>query len=231
MRMDKGAILASMAIIVVASVFAGAGTMAWFSTEPVTTDYATFTAGTMSMEGVQAGPFNSPPNWAPGDIWTIEIKLKNTGNIDIKYLAGNLILYGSTAFADNIEVTSILEYIPGYGWVESMEPPQDYWNLVKDYAKPLTLLELAKSYYGEEPNYPEPYKVDQFGGWVKSLSDWVTGWGYDIVPEGTPAIAVGGTYQMKLMFKFSENAGNEFQGATCSFKITFVGIQDMSQVP
>ena len=67
--------------------------------------------------------------------------------------------------------------------------------------------------------------------WVNHLTDWLTGNGYDTVPAGTPAISVGGTYELKLTFKFSESAGNAYQGATVHMDITFMGIQDISQAP
>ena len=208
----------------------GYGTYSWFSDTETSSDIV-LTAGTMSIDIIETAPLSTPAGWAPGDSFTVTIKVKNVGSIPVKYLGGNLILTsGDWNFAGVIDVTSILEYIPTYGWVESMDPPQDYWNLVKDYAKPLTLLELAQSYYGEEPTYPSG-KEDQFGGKVKSVTDWVTGYGYDLVPEGTPAIAVGGTYQMKLTLKFSEGAGNGWQGATLGFKIQFVAAQDLSVIP
>jgi len=230
--MKKGnvTILASVFVMALVAAGVGAGTMAWFSTAEKTTGTFTMNAATMSMDMIYAGPYTFS-NLVPGQTFgPIEIQIKNTGTMNIKYLAGNLILDSNQAFADKIEVTSIAEYIPGSpaGWYESIGGTQQYEKLVKDYNAPLTLLELAKSYYGDEPAYVGG-KTDQFGGTVKSLSDWVTGYGYDIIP--TDAIPVGGTYYMRLSFKFSESAGNDLQGATCTFRISFLGIQDLSQVP
>ena len=222
--------LASAFIIGLLALGLGYGTYSYFSDTETTNDIV-LTAGTLGIDIIETGPLSTPAGWAPGDSFTVTIKVKNVGSIPVKYLGGNLILTsGNWGFAGVIEVTSIAEYIPGYGWVESMDTPQNYWKLVQDYATPLTLLELAKSYYGTEPAYPSG-KTDQFGGSVKSLTDWVTGYGYDLVPAGTPAIAVGGTYQMKLTLKFMESAGNEWQGATLGFKITFTAAQDLSVIP
>ena len=191
-----------------------------------------YDAGTMDVQIVYTAPLSTPAGWAPGDNFTFTIKVGNVGNIPVKYLGGNLILTsGDANFANVIEVTSILEYIPGSpsGWYESMTSPQDYGKLVKDYAMPLTLMELAKSYWGTEPAWESGRKLDQFGGYVNKLTDWTTGGAYDQVP--TDAIPVGGTYQMQLTLKFSESAGNEWQGKTLGFQIVFTAAQDMSVIP
>jgi len=233
MKKANVTILASICIMALVALVGSVGTMAWFSTSTETTDTFTMNSATMSM-GITTGSYTFD-NLVPGEAFgPVHIKIVNTGTMNIKYLAGDLILgaVGPTAleFADKIEVTSILEYIPGSpaGWYESMISPQNYWSQVQDYAMPLTLLELAQSYYGVEPGTGA--KVDQFGGNVKSTSDWITGGTYDQVP--TDAIPVGGTYQMKLYFKFSEDAGNDLQTKTLSFTIRFLGMQDyLSQTP
>ena len=223
-------IITSIFVIGMLTFTLGAGTQAWFS-DSEDTETVILTAGTMAIDVLETAPVATPSAWAPGENFTVTFKVKNEGTIPVNYLGGNLILTsGSWGFADVIEVVSIKEYIPGYGWIESMEPTQDYWSLVGDYAMPLTLTELAQSYYGSEPAYPDG-KTDQFGGSVKSLTDWATGDGYDVVPDGTPAIPVGGTYQMKLTLKFSEDAGNAWQGASMGFKIRFVAVQDTSALP
>jgi predicted ribosomally synthesized peptide with SipW-like signal peptide len=226
---NRNVILASIIMMALVTAGVGAGTMAWFSTAEKTTGTFTMNAATMSMDMISAGPYTFD-NLVPGQTFgPIEIQITNTGTMNIKYLAGNLILDSNQAFADKIEVTSILEYIPGSpsGWYESIGGTQHYETLVQDGVAPLTLLELAKSYIGAEPGTGA--KTDQFGGYVNHLSDWVTGGNYDQVP--TDAISVGGTYHMKLTFKFSESAGNDLQHATCTFRISFLGLQDLSENP
>jgi len=240
MRMDKGAILVSMAIIMVASVLVGAGTMAWFSTGNVTTSTYTMNTATMTME-ITTVPYTFD-NLVPGQTFgPIVIKIKNTGTMDILYLSGSMVLSGSSALADKIDIVDWYEYIPGYGWIDNLghdfpaADEQHYETLVEDEAAPLTLLELAQSYVPYATN-PEPqtsnpggYYLDQWGNYVKHPDDWITGGGYDQTPG--PAIIVGGEYQMKLWFKFSEEAGNNLQGKSVSFTITFIGVQDLSQLP
>ena len=226
-------ILASIFVIGLLAFAMGYGTYSYFSSTKTSTDN-TFTAGILSMSTVTRS-FSCPSGWAPGDSFTATWSLTNDGTIDIKYLAVDIYNYRYTVadLADVIEVTEFKEYIPGSGWIDNLVTPQSYQTLVKDGVAPFTLKELMQSYvpsYGE-PGWTAGYKEDEFGGWVKHKSDWITGYGYDIVPVGTPAIKVGGTYELLLTFKFLESAGNAYQNATAKIDISFMGIQDISQAP
>ncbi len=235
-------ILASIIAIVLVATGVGAGTMAWFSTGAQTTNTYTMNAATMSMT-VTTSPTtfsNLVPGQAFGPV-TISIANTGPGTMNINYLGGDLIITDANGnpfssdtasgvlLANYIEVTSLKEYIPTYGWIENIDHTQNYETSVKDYSAPLTLMELAKSYFGNEPG--TGVVQDQFGGWVSHVGDWVTGYGYDTVPAGTPALALGGTYQMVLMFKLSDLTPNAMQGQSCSFKIVFTGAQDISLLP
>lgn len=246
MKMNKGAILASMAIITLVSVLAGAGTMAWFSTVPVSAGSTTFTAGIMSMDHVSTTT-TLPANLAPGDgPFRVTFELLNDGTLDILYLATTFTLdrAGSIGqeFASNIEVTGWWEYIPtdtagGGVWQDNFGSAQLIDTLVGDGASPLTLLEMVQSYTPNEiawhlsNNHKEaPYLfLDQFGNYVKSDSDYVTGGGYDQLPG--PAIIVGGTYKMAIDFQFMGSAGNNLQGESLVLYTEFFGMQDLSQRP
>ena len=222
MRKANVTILASILAITLVAVAAGAGTMANFSDTETSTEN-TFTAGTLNMQikdsdeewrdGSVTASWQSPDGWAPGETFTTGvISLKNTGNIDINYLFTTFYnyAYDDSDLASVIEVVAYKEFIPGFGWIDSMQPTQDLWAGVGDNIRPLTLRELIDaSWVGDTT-------------WV----DYCTGDGYDTVPLGTPAIKVGGTYQLKLTLKFMETAGNEYQGDTCSFDIEFEGVQD-----
>ena len=224
-------ILASIFVIGILALAMGWGTYSWFSDTETTSDIV-LTAGTMSIDIIETAPLSTPAGWAPGDSFTVTIKVKNVGSIPVKYLGGNLILTsGDWNFAGVIDVTSIAEYIPGSpaGWYESINGYQKYEELVGDYHAPLTLLELAQSYHGTEPAWEDGRKKDQFDGWVNYLTDWITGGEYDQVP--TNAIPVGETYWMRLTLKFSEGAGNEWQGRSLGFVIQFVAAQDLSVIP
>jgi len=223
-------ILASIFVIGMLALAMGYGTYSYFSSTR-TSAGNTFTAGILSMSGVTRS-FSCPSGWAPGDSFTATWDLTNDGNIVIKYLAVDIHNYDGTAdLASVIEVTEFKEYIPGYGWIDNLGLAQNYQGSVGDLVSPLTLKELMQSYFAPEPANTAGYVQDEFGGWVRHTSDWITGYGYDTVPAGTPAISVGGTYELLLTFKFMESAGNAYQGATAHMDITFMGIQDISQAP
>jgi len=248
MRMDKGAILASMAVIALASVLVGAGTMAWFSTGVKTTGKFTMNAATMKME-LTAGPYTFDKLIPGQKLPDITISITNTGDMDILYLCGSMVLADGASltsssiawkFADKIEVLEWWEYIPGSGWTNNVGGAQEYETLVGDGKTPLTLLEVAQSYAlgrtFEGVNYPEPWpkdnvpgKNDQFGASKLYASDWISGGGYDQTPG--PAIIKDGVYQMVFRLQFSTDAGDDLQGTSLSFKITFQGLQDLSQRP
>jgi predicted ribosomally synthesized peptide with SipW-like signal peptide len=229
MKMNKK-ILASMVVIGILALAMGYGTYSYFSSTKTSTGN-TFTAGILSMSEVTTH-FSCPSGWAPGDSFTATWDLTNNGNIDIKYLAVDIHNYWGTAdLASVIEVTEFKEYIPGYGWIDNLGAAQHYQTLVGDGASPLTLKELMQSYIvGVEP-LSGGGVTDEFGNHVNHVTDWITGYGYDIVPAGTPAIRVGGTYELLLTFKLMESAGDAYQGATIHMDITFMGIQDISQAP
>ena len=222
--------------------------MAWFHTDPVTTGPYTMTASDMTME-VITDTFTTGVDLVPGqEFGPITISIQNTGHMDITYLGGDLIItdangnpYSSDTasgvlLANWIEITSWKEWIPASGTFsaivgqENIGGTQHYETLVKDGSTPLTLMELAKSYWYPGPETPLT-KTDQFGNWVKSTTDWVTGNGYDQVPDGQPALAFGGTYWMVLKFKLSDDTPNTMQLHSCSFKIVFTGVQQLSQLP
>jgi len=238
--MKKGnvTILASVFVMALVAAGVGAGTMAWFSTPARSTSNFDLYAATMDMT-LTAGPYSFPYLIPGQSLPDITIKITNIGNMGIPSLAGSMVLNGGAPltpsdvaykFADKIEVVSWQEFIPGVGWTENVNGPvQKYETLVGDGALPLTLLEVAQSYSrGRSEPYPssgaEHTKIDQFGWYKKYSSDWVSGDAYD--QTAGYAIIQGGEYQMLFRLKFSNTAGNDLQGQSFSFAITFTGMQD-----
>ncbi|MDY6916477.1 MAG: SipW-dependent-type signal peptide-containing protein [Chloroflexota bacterium] len=218
-------LLSLLIIAVVASVAAVGISGAWFSDTETSADN-TFTAGTLDLkiadnnEGWNDGEpvtasWQSPAGWAPGETFTTgTISLYNVGSIDINYLFTTFYDYTCTGndLGQVIEVVEYWEYIPEYDWIQNIGPTdgQNLETLVGDKTAPLTLRELVDASWEGDTT------------WI----DYCTGDGYDIVPDGTPAIPVGGTYQVYLVLKLMETAENQYQGASCSFNIEFEGVQD-----
>jgi len=248
---NKKMLASLMTIALTVAVVAGGGLYAYFS-DTVESQNNVFTAGTLDLQiygsdwtdGPVGATWVSPSNWAPGEMFTATLRIKNAGTIDALYLAGDIHNYSKNGqgdgsnLADVIEVITLQEYIPGYGWTDSLADPQHYGLLVRDFAWPLTLDELMKSYWGGEPygtqgdcetSHADVCYEDEFGNWVSTVTDWTSGGGYDITPG--PAIIADGEYKMRLGFKFMEDAGNEYQGDTCQFDISFMAMQDLSQRP
>lgn len=242
--MKKGniTILASIFIMTIVAAGVSVGTQAWFSTAVVPVGATTFQAGIMAMSDPVGGSFSTPNNWAPCDTFTVTFELDNTGNIDILFLATSFTISPSGSmgqnFASNIEVTAWDEYIPGVGWQDNFGAAQVIETLVGDGAAPLTLLEMVQSYTPDEIAHHAGTNtqtatfsvLDQFGNYVKSDSDYVTGGGYDQAP-GPAIIAGGANYKMKLTFHFMATAGNNLQGKTLTLDTSFFGMQDLSQRP
>jgi len=226
-------LVASMVIIMVASLFAGAGTMAWFS-DSGTVATGPIEVGTLSMTTPTVTFSSSPPtNWCPGESFIVEFHIKNDGTLDILYLGGNLVITrDDNDLSTVIEVTRFEEFIPGYGWINNLGVDQNYQGLVGNKDETLTLRELAQSYHSGEPAWAEGRKKDDYGGWVNSITDWVTGSGYDITPGPAIRKQVGSEeyillLELKLM---GPETTNDHQGAKLNFQITFTAMQDLSQV-
>ena len=208
MKMNKGAIFASMAIIVVASVFAGAGTMAYFS--ETGSAGITFTAGDPDLKLSKTGSapwgdsltFTSPV-WAPGDTYSIDVYVKNTGNIGLwaLYVSGDN-LAGSTSLAHKINITDVA-YQDTVGMVHPAGGTY-YDGIFGDDTSPLTLYELA---YGVDNNEYMAFC-----------------WG-DCATQGD-YLPVGVARRFYIEFAFDSSAGNALQGATVSFDLMFEGSDD-----
>jgi len=208
MRMNKGAILASMAIIAVASVLVGAGTMAYFSsTEKVG---ITFAAGTPNLRlsidnGASWGDsFTfSFPVWAPGDTCFIQVWTKNIGNIGLfnLFVTGDNLGGLNPNLAKWINVTDVA-YTDTVGWVHPAGGTY-YDGVFYDKTSPLTVWELAQ---GADRNE-----------FMKFC------WG-DCETEGDYLPAGGARIQkFYIEFAFDKDAGNEWQGKSCSFDLVFIG--------
>lgn len=193
-------ILASVIAITLVAMAVGAGTLAYFSDTESTGDY-TFTAGELSIL-VTDSQFATPDDWAPGDTADFTIKIKNTGKIAIKQmLMGDMDVSGDLGLLDMIVITQCEEqvYKTGTGWtgmITSFNP--DLWI---NGADGLTLAEYFVSYPDSTPGHHD--------GWDSLMSN------YGAVGDLMP----GETLEIKYYLKFDEDAGDEYQLNSCSFKL------------
>jgi predicted ribosomally synthesized peptide with SipW-like signal peptide len=229
MKMDKGAIFASMAIIALASVLVGAGTMAYFSSTRKAGIYVT--AGSMDLQLSKDGTswynslsFDFPSGWAPGDNYTVLVWLRNVGSSGSR----TVWVYGADLYDPNglSDVTYITDVAytdsNAYGggawgaggkyWIHPAGGTfyAGYWAghpLFGDGSSPLTLREFT----GSNPdawNYMRFY----WGKWFEK--DYLE--------------ANGGSVQgVQLTFHFAEGAGDQYQNKACSFNIVFTATDEM----
>jgi len=82
---ERGALLSSMILVMLASMLVGAGTVAYFNDTETSTGN-TFEAGTLDLEVNDENPWTSTlisvSNMKPGDAGEVTIKLENLGSLD-----------------------------------------------------------------------------------------------------------------------------------------------------
>ena len=208
MKMDKGAILASIAIITVASVFAGAGTMAYFFGYQDGT--GSFTTGTLSLGTVWYSNW-AVPNLKPGDEWVTEIILKNTGTVDAMYVYAAFYITANNELANQIVLTAMDDWCSVIGWstitfdATTANAWLGYWDVGAPQDGSISLYDLAT------------YAMSG-GDSAKTSLKFHTG----TPPTSGSYLPAGQSCHIKFHFKLLEIAGNEFQGNTCSFTIRFI---------
>ncbi len=217
MRMDKGAIVASMVVIALASVFAGAGTMAYFSsTEKVG---ITFTAGTPNLRlsidygGSWGDSLTfSFPVWAPGDTCSIEVWIKNIGDIGLEnlFVTGDNLGGPNPGLSDVIQITDVAytDRDPATGGAFWVHPAGGtyYEGTFGDNTAPFTLRELAMGLTNGD----------------KMAFCWGTpGVHGDYLPASGARIQ-----KFYIEFTFDSSAGNGYQGKSCSFDLLFRGTDE-----
>lgn len=228
MRMNKGSILASMVVIALASVFAGAGTMAWFSE----TGKAgiTITAGNVNLRLSKTGAdgswdddllFDFPEGFAPGDSYTVHVWLKNIGNAGSKtvWVYGDNLVEGTPGrlshriFITDVAFTDRQPGGTGRVWCHPgggtfyETGTADTKIIFGDGASPLTLYEFCTSRTATTWGYMRFF----WGTWCER--DYLMANGANIE-------------QVKLTFYFDEEAGNDYQNKVCNFDIVFLATDD-----
>jgi spore coat-associated protein N len=193
----------------------GYGTNAYFSSTKTSTGNV-FTSGTLILklsdddqgwgDGVTA-TWSSPSNWAPGQEVSSTIHLTNTGSIPAEAVyaywnnlvdpAGlsNVIQVTWLSDSTDINMNSIGPFVTAYD--------------ANDDGK-LSLAELVNglSHYNSL-NTPDPNQARFYADSDESYN--------------TPVLQANGAniFDIMLKYKFMETAGNEYQGKTASFDLTF----------
>jgi predicted ribosomally synthesized peptide with SipW-like signal peptide len=214
MKKGKITIFASIFIMTLVAAGASVGTQAYFSETEAAA--ITFTAGTVNLRlSKDSGAswhdglsFSLPSNWAPGDVSTIEIWLKNVGTTGMENLfvtGDNLAGSPDKSLSDVIHITDVAytDRDPNTGGAMWVHPASGtyYQTTFGDNAAPFTLRELANGLSnGDKMNFC-----------------WGTpGEHGDYLPAGGARIQ-----KFMIEFTFDANAGNSYQGKTVSFDLLF----------
>jgi len=243
MKMDKGAILASMAIIALASVLVGAGTMAYF-TDVETANVGPITAGTLDMliSKTHDGGYGSTPidlggisGLAPGKQFTIEVWLYNDGSVDAQYVFARFCELSESVggFAKQLKLVSFSDYDwQGYWFTtwftKTGTPPAN-----EQYADPNVWLNF---WCGTPDTTPRKgyitlddlvYLANPGGSDTETGLFFYNGDGSLTAPAFLP---VGEKSGIKITFELMWETKNAYQGADVSFRIDFIGSQGKDNI-
>jgi predicted ribosomally synthesized peptide with SipW-like signal peptide len=223
-------LLMSLIAIGVAGLMMGAGTFAYFS-DTATTEDNTFTAGTLDIQlANEGGSFGddatatwvSPDGWAPGDEVTATLRFTNVGSIDIKQMVLNFNVASrdgkgdGSHLDDKIIITEWKEHFKntegGDDWIFDDLAMVEGLIDTADGNGVLTLAELESCTQFYTWTVPGPVTED---------ASW---------QGGDDVLLKGGNYkdyELELTFKFAEDAGNEYQGDSCTLEIVCDGTQNI----
>jgi spore coat-associated protein N len=231
-------VLMSIVAIGVAGLMMGAGTFAYFS-DTATSKQNTFTAGTLDIEladddeSFPGNPNNdngddaiatwvSPNGWAPGDEVTATLRFTNPGSIDIQQMVLNFNVINrdgngdGSHLDDKIIITEWKEHFTntegGDDWTFNDLAMVERLIDTADDDGNLTLAELESCTKFHIWDVPGPVTED---------ASW---------QSGDDVLLKGGNhkdYKLELTFKFAEDAGNEYQGDSCTLEIVCDGTQNI----
>lgn len=205
-------------IMAVVAVVAGA-TYADFSSTAVSTTNA-FTAGTLDVQVSNnntdfsksvSGTWTSPANWAPGQEVEGTVHMTNVGTVDSKHVYfgfNSAVVTGGTNgvnLMNKIIVTNLTERFNG---VVTADQTAAVAALIGDGIMPLTLKELVDFSNAQSGGYG-------FYSWDDKSTDAI------ILQANNQK-----DYDILFKFKFANDAGNDYQGATASFVLNMNATQN-----
>lgn len=212
----KRKVLASLLVIAVVAGLVGAGTWAFFSDTGESTGN-TFTAGTLILELANEGgswgegvtaTWQSPPGWAPGDELTNRIWLRNVGSVDGQVAYGdwaNPDCGGGANLLDVTEVTEMTDSLDSFS-ANYVDLFVGVYDQNADGKLSLYELIVGDSFW---PGSTSPWEEAFF---TEGGDPWSEG-GEPLLPAGGAPFGIG------MTFKFMEDAGDEYQGASCTFDL------------
>jgi predicted ribosomally synthesized peptide with SipW-like signal peptide len=213
--MDKKIIFASIFVIGMLALAMGYGTYSYFTSTKSSTGNI-FTTGTLNLQlsndnvnwydGVTA-TWASPSGWAPNGNVTSSIYLRNTGSVaaEAVYACWNN-LVDTSGLSNVIEVTWLSD-TTDIG-TNSIGPFVTAYDANADGKLSLAELVYGLSFWNG-PKTPDPNQARFYADFDESYT--------------TPVLQAnaGNVFEIKMTYHFMETAGNEYQGKSASFDLTF----------
>ncbi len=224
MQKMKMPIITSVIVIALIAAGLGMGTMAYFTDDENAA--ITITAGTVDLQlsktnsggWAQGLSFAFPTGFAPGDVYQVDVYLRNMGTTGMRALhvyGDNLIDSDAPWLSHKIDITKVGFYDVS-GMVEPGTDGTYYetgavggYNIFGDATGPLTLNEFCTS---RIPGTSWGYMRFFWGNSVDEI---------DYLPVG------GAVRLVELEFTFNTSAGDEYQGDVTTFDIVFLATDDM----
>jgi len=207
-------ILASVFVIGMLALAMGYGTYAYFS--GVKEGSGSFSTGTLTLDTVSYSGWTLP-NLSPGDEWSTQIRLRNTGSLDAMYVYMAFYITAdsgpSNGLADKIVLVNITEWCSRNGWETTSFATAaeanawlQYWDSTGAHNdSSISLYDLAT--------------VAMTGGEsTKTSMKLHTG----NPPTSGAYLPAGQDCYINLNFKLPLDTNNYYQGKTCSFTIKFI---------
>lgn len=210
--MSNKKVILSIFVLGLAVTMASAGTWAWF-TDTASTPASTFTSGTLDLQLANPnGPYldnvvatwNSP-NFKPGDTFSAELRFNNAGTVGANHVyitPGNLQHTGSADLSDKIIITNIKgHFIP-----------------INYYGANLVTFPGVLLYDGKWVGLA--YALGNHDG-VLTLKEFCSSKFVANYLSLAPVLSPNNKHDLGFLLegKFAEDAGNEYQGTSCSFEL------------
>lgn len=178
----------------------------------------TFSSGTLDLKLSDAdegwsdavsGTWNSPASWAPGDEVDATLHLYNSGTVSAEAVYANWNnLRDPDGLSNVIEVTWLSDSTDPT--TNNIQPFIDRYDGVQgNHDGVLSLAELVAGVGSART--PAPNQARFYADFDESYTH--------------PVLPAGGTFDIKMKYKFMESAGNEYQGKTCQFDLTLQAAQ------
>jgi len=203
-------ILASMMVVGLLALALGYGTHSYFS--GVEEGSGSFSTGTLTLDTVSYSGWTLP-NLSPGQEWTTQIELKNTGSLDAMYVYMAFYITSDSGPGNGLADKIVLEEIKEWCYLKS-------WTTTTFDASTSNV--WLGVWSGTQDNSISLYDLATVAltGGESSKTSMKLHTGNP--PTSGPYLPSTRSCIINLKFKLLGDTNNNYQGKTCSFTIKFI---------